>query len=172
MVASPHSFFEGFKTDKLMIRQHDKYYKTTYGRKYTLEDVRPKARLLSYHKSLVFCLLSFSLLMVRGSELLYSQTDNVKTNLKINRLADAIFKAEGGLHTRHPYGILKKFKSTTPRQACLNTIKSRYKSWLKAGQPKPFISYLASSYAPLGAKNDPLNLNSNWIKNVEAFYGT
>jgi len=33
-----------------------------------------------------------------------------------------------------------------------------------------FISYLAKKYCPRGAKNDPNNLNNNWIPNVGRFY--
>ena len=34
-----------------------------------------------------------------------------------NQIADAIYIAEGGIATRHPYGILKKYKTTPPRNA-------------------------------------------------------
>lgn len=35
---------------------------------------------------------------------------------------------------------------------------------------KDFISYLASRYAPIGVKNDPIGLNNHWEKNVRFFY--
>ena len=88
----------------------------------------------------------------------------------VERLATAIYKAEGGAKTRHPYGILAKYKHTTPRQACINTIVHKYMDWVSAGNPGRFIDYLASRYAPVGAKNDPNGLNKNWVKNVEYFY--
>lgn len=88
-------------------------------------------------------------------------------DIDINRLADAIYKAEGGTKTRHPYGILKKYKTTTPRQACINTIKSNLKRWNGKGD---FIVFLGKTYCPVGAKNDPLGLNRNWVKNVTYFY--
>ena len=80
-------------------------------------------------------------------------------------LADAIFKAEG-IHSRHPYGILKKYKHTTPRQACLNTISHAYQDWSKT-RHKPFLEYLANRYAPIGSSNDTSGLNKNWLPNVE-----
>lgn len=33
-----------------------------------------------------------------------------------------------------------------------------------------FIEYVASRYAPVGASNDPHNLNNNWITNVCQWY--
>jgi hypothetical protein len=85
----------------------------------------------------------------------------------IDRLANAIWRAEGGNKTRHPYGILKKFKKTTPRQACINTIKSNLRRWNGKGD---FIIFLSKTYCPIGASNDPTGLNKNWVKNVSHFY--
>ena len=85
-------------------------------------------------------------------------------------LADAIYKAEGGANTRHPYGILKKYKVTTPRQACINTIKSGLKRYQTDTKGLEFIPFLAQTYCPIGAKNDPTGLNRHWVKNVSFFY--
>lgn len=87
-----------------------------------------------------------------------------------NRLADAIYKAEGGASTNWPYGILKRYKHTTPRQACLNTIRSKHKAWVAQGSKGDFIAYLGSKYAPIGADNDPTGLNAHWVGNVSRFY--
>jgi hypothetical protein len=84
-----------------------------------------------------------------------------------SRLADAIYKAEGGAATKHPYGILAHYKHTTPRQACINTIRHAKRDW---NHKTDFISFLGSRYCPVGAKNDPKNLNKNWIKNVSYYY--
>src|SRR5690349_4439785 len=75
-----------------------------------------------------------------------------------NRLADAIYKAEGGSKTSHPYGILKKYRNTSPRQACLNTIRHKYRDWVSSDSKKPFLAYLRDKYAPLNALNDPTGL--------------
>src|SRR5574343_379429 len=94
-------------------------------------------------------------------------------DLNIEKLADAIYSAEGGAKTKHPYGILKKYKTTTPRQACINTINSALKRWHKQGKKgnaDDFIAFLGKTYAPIGAKNDPKGLNKNWVKNVVYFY--
>lgn len=83
-----------------------------------------------------------------------------------DQIADAIYWAEGGPKTSHPYGILAHYKHTTPRQACINTIRHAQKDWNGKGD---FIAFLGSRYCPVGAANDPRGLNRNWIKNVKYF---
>jgi hypothetical protein len=87
--------------------------------------------------------------------------------IDIERLATAIYFAEGGARTSHPYGILVHYVHTSPRQACINSIKHRLRDWDGKGD---FICYLAKFYCPVGAANDPTGLNKNWIKNVRYFY--
>ena len=82
-----------------------------------------------------------------------------------NQIANAIYLAEGGAKTRHPYGILAHYKHTSPRNACLNTIRHARRDF-KGGD---FIIYLGGRYCPVGAKNDPLGLNKNWVRNVKYF---
>lgn len=83
----------------------------------------------------------------------------------------AIYQAENS--KSHPYGIMVKYRSTSPKQACINTVTHKYRNWRKSieetGLELPFLTYLASRYAPIGATNDPLGLNINWIKNVSFF---
>lgn len=95
-------------------------------------------------------------------------TIDAKADPEWGRLANAIYKAENSLN--HPYGIMVKYKHTTPRQACINTCKHKYQDWLNAGKPGDYLSYLQSRYAPTkGATNDPTGLNKNWKRNVEHF---
>jgi hypothetical protein len=94
-------------------------------------------------------------------------------NLDKERLANAIYIAEGGAKTKHPYGILKKYKVTTPRQACINTINTALRKWNQQGlkgNTNDFIKFLGKTYAPIGADNDPTGLNRNWVKNVTSLY--
>ena len=88
----------------------------------------------------------------------------------VERLATAIYHAEGGAKTAHPYGILAKYKTTTPRDACKNTIRSKWREWVKLGAKGDYLAYLQSRYAPIGAENDPTGLNRNWLKNVRFWY--
>lgn len=87
--------------------------------------------------------------------------------IDIDRLANAIYYAEGGTKTAHPYGILAHYKHTTPRQACINTINHALRDWNGKGD---FVSFLGARYCPVGAKNDPTGLNRNWVKNVKRIY--
>jgi hypothetical protein len=82
------------------------------------------------------------------------------------QIVDAIYIIEGGAKTRHPYGILKKYKVTTPRQACFNTVAHARRDWEKSPKSKPFTTFLRDRYCPLNAKNDPKGLNKNWLKNL------
>lgn len=86
----------------------------------------------------------------------------------INIWANAIYKAENS--KTHPYGIMAKYRTTTPRNACINTLKHQYKNWCKLPKRNlPFIAYLAEHYAPLNVANDPTGLNINWTRNVQYF---
>lgn len=83
------------------------------------------------------------------------------------RLADAIWLAEGGKKAKVSHGILS-VKTSNPRQVCLNTIRNNWKRWETAGKPGDFIDYLGKKYAPVGATNDPRGLNKNWPRNVRS----
>jgi hypothetical protein len=86
-------------------------------------------------------------------------------NYTNDQIANAIYKAEGGAKTSHPYGILAHYQHTTPRQACINTIKHARRDF----QGGDFIEFLGDRYCPVGAANDPRGLNKNWVKNVKYF---
>jgi hypothetical protein len=79
-------------------------------------------------------------------------------NYSNERIANAIYKAEGGQKTKHPYGILTKYENTTPKQACINTINHARKDWNGKGD---FIEFLGKRYCPQKTKI--------WIKNVKFF---
>jgi hypothetical protein len=110
---------------------------------------------------LVFTLLLFAIFIISCC----AQAEDIAGH-DVNKWANAIYKAEGGKHTRHPYGVLANYKHTTPRQACINTIRHQYRNWIKKGRPGAFVAYLGHIYCPVGAFNDPMGLNRNWIRNV------
>jgi hypothetical protein len=83
--------------------------------------------------------------------------------VNVERLADAIKLAENS--KTHPYGILAHYKTTTPRQACLNTINHALKDF-KGGD---FIAFLGSRYCPVNCENDN-GTNKFWVKNVKRLY--
>lgn len=87
-------------------------------------------------------------------------------------IANAIYKAEGGTKAKKPYGILSVACEGEAhcRRICINTIRNNFVRYQIDNKGyKDFIEFLASRYAPVGAGNDPTNLNINWIKNVRYF---
>lgn len=90
------------------------------------------------------------------------------THKDFPRIADAIYKAEGGIRASKPYGILSiKVKNKDhARKICLNTIRNKYKNWQLAGSKGDFIFYLGSIYCP--AAHDKKG-NAVWAKNVNFF---
>ncbi len=109
------------------------------------------------------CIIAITIMLILVLVAL-ARADEVYTN---NQIANAIYYAEGGAKTRHPYGILAHYKHTTPRQACLNTIAHARRDWNGKGD---FIEFLGSRYCPIGADNDN-GTNQFWIKNVKYFLG-
>ena len=105
--------------------------------------------------------------------LLYCSTgyavDNNVGGYDVERLANAIYHAEGGANTRHPYGILAKYKTTTPRQACINTIRSKHREWVKLGANGDYVDYLASRYCPIASDTDD-GTCQYWPNNVHKLY--
>lgn len=86
------------------------------------------------------------------------------------RLADAIWHAEGGKKAKVSHGILSvpTRSSAHARAVCLRTIRNTWGRWEAAGRPGDFIDYLAKRYAPEGVANDPRGLNKNWPRNVRS----
>jgi hypothetical protein len=85
--------------------------------------------------------------------------------IDIERLANAIYRAEGGANTKHPYGILGHWHKPA-RVICINTIKHALKDFNGKGD---FISFLGSRYCPVGCSNDN-GTNRFCIKNVKYYY--
>ena len=132
-----------------------------------------------YNISYVIKLFTPSLLSIQkaiffGLFLLTLTTRVFAESPDFNKLADAIYKAEGSRKASRPYGIFFPGCSwSSPaycRRICLNTLNSAYKRFLSSNSSLPYLDYLAQSYAPLGALNDPLNLNRHWLSNVRYFY--
>ncbi len=89
---------------------------------------------------------------------------------EIDRIVDAIYQAEGGANTRYPFGIRSVPCSGDAdcRAVCRRTVVNTYARWQRAGQPGPFLPYLAARYAPANASNDPRGLNRHWLRNVQS----
>jgi hypothetical protein len=89
-------------------------------------------------------------------------------------LLDAIRKAEGApsygnIHLAAQYGgDHSRVPEQAGRKAAGDLVAKVYKDWQVQGKPGDFLDYLRDHYAPLGAGNDPHDLNANWLKNVMA----
>lgn len=91
----------------------------------------------------------------------------------VDDYVNAIYWAEGGKNARKPFGILsvKCEGYEDCRTICENTVRNNIRRFREYGHKEfnDYLSFLASRYAPVGAGNDPKNLNKNWIKNVKWF---
>lgn len=142
----------------------------------------PKHRFSAY--ALAWCIgLAAVLLCFRGCEVAHADILVIKpqycpkyVGLRANcmpvsgytctDIVEAIGKIENS-HA-HPYGIMVKYKHTSPWQACMNTVRHNVRNYIKEGCKGPFLAYLARHYAPIGAGNDPQGLNKNWLPNLKA----
>ena len=90
-------------------------------------------------------------------------------SVDVDKMADAIFWAEGGYDTNFPYGI----KSVTCRgyddcrRICINSIRNGYKRYQsrRANDQRTFLEHFRDRYCPLS--DSPLN--SSWLRNVKWF---
>jgi hypothetical protein len=99
-----------------------------------------------------------------------SQSAPLPSTIYANKLANAIYRAEGGAKARVPYGILAVRVSGAPeaRQVCLRTIRHVWARWQQQGATArgEFIPFLAGIYCPAAA--GPAG-NRAWTRNVEFF---
>lgn len=106
-----------------------------------------------------------------------SQIDRIT----VSKIADAIFRAEGGTNTHHPYGIM--IQCHNPRRVCINTINHAWRDFERQGTKDsmtrhedkdtnrevckyvtlPFIQFLGSRYCPPSV--DAIGYR-NWTNNV------
>ncbi len=84
------------------------------------------------------------------------------SDVNANKLANIIYKIEGGANTKYPYGI-KSIKTSNPRQVCINTIKNTYVRWQNRGKTNEFLFFLADRYCPPSCDKQG---NLNWKKNI------
>jgi hypothetical protein len=98
------------------------------------------------------------------SVFLWASVAWASTPVDVERLADCIKVAEG----TPTYGC-PKYKHTSYRQACINTIKHALRDWDGQGT---FIAFLGGRYCPTTGKLRPAErrLNGNWIPNVTRLY--
>lgn len=117
-----------------------------------------------------------------GHEVLPAFQDAVLVNIRqecrelLVPVLVAVRYAENGRPGReygvlHPKALGKSYRTQCGWSAA--TIQKQFDRYVKAGgDPKDVAAYLVSlrnRYCPIGADNDPLGLNSHWLKNVSSF---
>jgi hypothetical protein len=89
------------------------------------------------------------------------------------QIVKAIYKAEGGDKAQYPYGIRSVACDTKAEceKICYNTVRNNRKRYADYGHKTydTYLEFLASRYCPVGASNDPHNINQFWLKNVNFF---
>ena len=97
------------------------------------------------------------------------------TEYKVNQLADAIFRAEGGYKTNFPYGIksVRCNNEQECRRICKNTIRNnitRYEN-STTNDNSSYLQFLQSRFAPTTGNITSLekSYNVSWLKNVKWF---
>jgi hypothetical protein len=99
--------------------------------------------------------------------LLVATTNAISSSLVVSdydeRLATAIYWAEGGPKAKVPYGILSISVADEPaaRRACLVTIRNSRRRWEAAGARGDYLEFLARRYCPPNS--------AAWLKNVRFF---
>ncbi|NBQ67422.1 MAG: hypothetical protein EBU46_00780 [Nitrosomonadaceae bacterium] len=96
----------------------------------------------------------------------------VDTNY-VSRVVDAIYWAEGGAKTKHPYGIttVKVKNATEARERCIFLVSSCFDRWDTNGRKGLFLEALQKTYCPTTGwlSYNERRLNGYWLKNVR-FY--
>lgn len=142
-----------------------KAFRLLTGSEYVEDNVNSKDKIKIIFLGFV-CVAMFVILMIMFSGCACANTIVVK-GYSNEDICEAIRQAENS--RSYPYGIMKKYKHTSPKQACINTVSHSRRNWISNGSKGEFIKFLGSTYAPVGAINDPNNLNVNWVKNVHYF---
>lgn len=93
------------------------------------------------------------------------RTKPLTTN-ELQLVVKAIYRAEGGEKTKHPYGIIvgsRRFSTVEAKRWCENTVRNNYRRWQGSSETEDFITFLGNRYCPPSV--DRVG-NKNWIVNV------
>ena len=89
-----------------------------------------------------------------------------------NKIVDAIWRIEGGSHTKYPYGVRSietGGDTNKARRICLNTVSNNFQRWNAQIKESNYFNFLASKYCPASA--DPQG-HHNWLHNIQSILGT
>lgn len=82
------------------------------------------------------------------------------------KMAGAIYQAEGGTNAAKPYGVLsvKVRNKAQARRVCIRSIRNNWSRWEEAGKPGTFVDFMADRWCP---PSTDAKGNANWKKNVK-----
>ena len=72
----------------------------------------------------------------------------------------------GNLMLAKRYGSHRSVPEEEGRAETARLLHRYYRTWVARGRPDTFLTFVQQRYAPIGAANDPLNLNRNWLRRV------
>ena len=86
------------------------------------------------------------------------------------KMADAIFKAEGGSKTKWLYGVksVRVNNGHEARKVTMMSVRNNWSRWEQAGKPGKFIPFMAARWCPVSV--DSVG-NRNWTRNVTKLMG-
>lgn len=72
---------------------------------------------------------------------------------------------------------IRSIDTSNPSNVLRNSVMNNYQRWTSGQTPAPwiqerplkFVDFMQKRWAPIGAENDPKNLNANWAPNVRYF---
>lgn len=94
-----------------------------------------------------------------------SLQDHLMATELVPQIASAVQSAE---NNKRNHGVLsvKTANAGEAKKVLNDSVYNNFVRWHEAGRPGKFVDFMQHRWAPIGAKNDPKNLNKNWAPNV------
>lgn len=94
-----------------------------------------------------------------------SLQNHLLANELVPQISGAVKVAEGNPRN---HGVLSVHTTDSgdASRVLNNSVYNNFVRWEQDGRPGKFVDYMQHRWAPIGAKNDPSNLNVNWAGNV------
>lgn len=120
---------------------------------------REKRNIIIGWSVLMLCLLLLLGICFNGCML--AMAEERIDNYSIEQWCIAIRHAEGNAN----YGILTTYRHTSPKQACINTLRHQWRNYCTTSHSKRFLAYLQEHYCPINSTTDN-GTCINWEYNV------
>ena len=89
-----------------------------------------------------------------------------------NTIVNAIWRIEGGSHTKYPYGVRSietRGDVNKARRICMQSVSNNWIRFQHQNKQIDFISFMAVRWVPVAS--DPIG-NKNWINNAHKILGS